>query len=89
MSGSEAQSAPAVALLARPGAARERLREALSHADVQLVLEDDPNGLEPQLLQDAQRIDAQIKGQAQGSPWTGLARLALLMAGQRLALPAQ
>ena len=43
----------------------------------------------PQLLQDAQRIDAQIKGQAQGSPWTGLARLALLMAGQRLALPAQ
>jgi len=50
---SEAQAAPAVALLARPGAARERLREALSHADVQLVLEDDPNGLEPQLLQDA------------------------------------
>ena len=40
-----------------------------------------------QLLQDAQRIDAQIKGQAEGSPWTGLARLALLMAGQRLALP--
>ncbi|MBA0282344.1 chemotaxis protein [Stenotrophomonas maltophilia] len=53
MSVSEAQAAPAVALLARPGAARERLREALSHADVQLVLEDDPNGLEPQLLQDA------------------------------------
>jgi chemosensory pili system protein ChpB (putative protein-glutamate methylesterase) len=50
---SEAQAAPAVALLARPGAARERLREALSHADVQLVLEDDPNGLEPQVLQDA------------------------------------
>ncbi len=45
--------APAVALLARPGAARERLREALSHADVQLVLEDDPNSLEPQLLQEA------------------------------------
>ncbi|MFF7106332.1 DNA polymerase III subunit delta [Pseudomonas sichuanensis] len=41
------------------------------------------------LLQDAQRIDAQIKGQAQGSPWTSLARLALLMAGQRLALPAE
>ncbi len=40
-----------------------------------------------QLLQDAQRIDAQIKGQAEGSPWTGLARLSLLMAGQRLALP--
>lgn len=53
MSVSEAQAAPAVALLARPGAARERLREALSHADVQLVLEDDPNGLEPQLLQGA------------------------------------
>lgn len=54
MSVSETHPAPAVALLARPGAARERLREALSHADVQLVLEDDPNGLEPQLLQDAQ-----------------------------------
>nr|WP_206149692.1 chemotaxis protein CheB [Stenotrophomonas pavanii] len=40
-------------MLARPGAARERLREALSHADVQLVLEDDPNGLEPQVLQAA------------------------------------
>ena len=53
MSVSEAQAAPAVALLARPGAARERLREALSHADVQLVLEDDPNSLEPQLLRDA------------------------------------
>jgi len=50
---SEAHPAPAVALLARPGAARERLREALSHADVQLVLEDDPNGLEPQVLQAA------------------------------------
>ena len=53
MSVSETQAAPAVALLARPGAARERLREALSHADVQLVLEDDPNSLEPQLLQEA------------------------------------
>ncbi|AZL72163.1 MULTISPECIES: DNA polymerase III subunit delta [Pseudomonas] len=41
------------------------------------------------LLQDAQRIDAQIKGQAEGSPWTSLARLALLMAGQRLTLPAE
>ncbi|KNX76392.1 DNA polymerase III subunit delta [Pseudomonas sp. 250J] len=41
------------------------------------------------LLQDAQRIDAQIKGQAEGSPWTSLARLSLLMAGQRLALPAE
>ncbi|HCT28950.1 MAG TPA: chemotaxis protein, partial [Stenotrophomonas sp.] len=53
MSVSETHPAPAVALLARPGAARERLREALSHADVQLVLEDDPNGLEPQVLQAA------------------------------------
>jgi len=42
-----------VALLARPGAARERLREALSHADVQLVLEDDPNTLETRVLQEA------------------------------------
>ena len=42
-----------------------------------------------QLLQDAQRIDAQIKGQAPGSPWTGLSRLALLMAGQRLVLPSE
>nr|WP_194441879.1 chemotaxis protein CheB [Stenotrophomonas maltophilia] len=40
-------------MLARPGTARERLREALAHADVQLVLEDDPNGLEPQVLQAA------------------------------------
>ncbi|MBN7832085.1 chemotaxis protein [Stenotrophomonas maltophilia] len=53
MSVSETHTAPAVALLARPGAARERLREALAHADVQLVLEDDPNGLEPQVLQAA------------------------------------
>jgi len=42
-----------VALLARPGAARERLREALAHADVQLVLEDDPNTLEARVLQEA------------------------------------
>lgn len=41
-----------------------------------------------QLLQDAQRIDAQIKGQAQGSAWNGLARLCLQVAGQRLPLPA-
>lgn len=40
-----------------------------------------------QLLQDAQLIDAQIKGQAQGDAWNGLARLALLLAGQRLPLP--
>jgi len=42
-----------------------------------------------QLLLDAQRIDAQIKGQAEGSPWTSMTRLVLLMAGQRLALPAE
>ncbi|MEX7642316.1 chemotaxis protein CheB [Stenotrophomonas maltophilia] len=53
MSVSETQAAPAVALLARPGAARARLREALSHADVQLVLEDDPNTLEARVLQEA------------------------------------
>ncbi|WP_297837460.1 DNA polymerase III subunit delta [Pseudomonas sp.] len=42
-----------------------------------------------QLLMDAQRIDAQIKGQAAGSAWSSLTRLALLMAGQRLSLPAE
>lgn len=42
-----------------------------------------------QLLQDAQRIDAQIKGQAAGDPWNGLARLALLLAGQRLPLTSE
>ncbi len=41
------------------------------------------------LLMDAQRIDAQIKGQASGSPWSSLSRLCLLMCGQRLALPAE
>jgi DNA polymerase-3 subunit delta len=39
-----------------------------------------------QLLLDAQRIDAQVKGQAPGDPWMGLKQLALQMAGQRLAL---
>ena len=39
-----------------------------------------------QLLIDAQRIDAQVKGQAAGDPWSSLARLAVLMAGQRLPL---
>lgn len=53
MSVSELNPAPAVALLARPGAARERLREALAHADVQIVLEDDPITLEAQALHDA------------------------------------
>ncbi|WP_263264815.1 DNA polymerase III subunit delta [Pseudomonas sp. RIT-PI-S] len=41
------------------------------------------------LLQDAQTLDAQIKGQAPGSVWVGLSRLVLLMAGQRFSLPAQ
>ncbi|WP_165680593.1 DNA polymerase III subunit delta [Metapseudomonas otitidis] len=41
-----------------------------------------------QLLSDAQRIDAQIKGQAPGDPWIGLAHLALSLAGQRLPIPA-
>lgn len=53
MSVSDVNPVPAVALLARPGAARERLREALAHADVQIVLEDDPITLEPQALADA------------------------------------
>jgi DNA polymerase-3 subunit delta len=38
------------------------------------------------LLQDAQRIDAQIKGQAPGDPWNALALLALSITGQRLAI---
>lgn len=42
-----------------------------------------------QLLQDAQTLDAQIKGQAPGSAWIGLSRLSLLMCGQRFPLPAQ
>ncbi|MCR3808382.1 23S rRNA pseudouridine(1911/1915/1917) synthase RluD [Pseudomonas aeruginosa] len=41
-----------------------------------------------QMLRDAQLIDAQIKGQAPGSPWSGLSLLALSLAGQRLGLPA-
>ncbi|MDT9582747.1 chemotaxis protein CheB [Stenotrophomonas indicatrix] len=53
MSVSDLEPVPAVALLARPGAARERLREALAHADVQIVLEDDPMTLEPHALHDA------------------------------------
>jgi len=40
-----------------------------------------------QLLRGAQLIDAQIKGQAEGEPWSGLARLTLAIAGQRLQLP--
>jgi len=36
------------------------------------------------LLIDAQRIDAQIKGQAEGDPWVGLSSLCLKLCGQRL-----
>jgi DNA polymerase-3 subunit delta len=39
-----------------------------------------------QLLLDAQRIDAQIKGQAAGDPWNGLSLLTLSICGQRLGL---
>ena len=39
-----------------------------------------------QLLQQAQQIDAQIKGQAAGDPWSNLALLTLQLAGQRLRL---
>jgi len=42
--------APAVALLARPGPARERLREALAYAGAALVLEEDPGALDPATL---------------------------------------
>nr|WP_306175394.1 MULTISPECIES: chemotaxis protein CheB [unclassified Stenotrophomonas] len=42
-----------VALLARVGPARERLREALAQAGATLVLEEDPNTLELQALRDA------------------------------------
>jgi len=40
-----------------------------------------------QLLIVAQRIDEQIKGQASGDPWNGLAQLTLQIAGVRLSLP--
>ena len=39
-----------------------------------------------QLLLQAQQIDAQIKGQAAGNPWSELALLTLQLAGQRLRL---
>jgi len=42
-----------VALLARPGPAREQLRLALHEAGGQLVLEDDPNTLDAALLASA------------------------------------
>ncbi len=37
-----------------------------------------------QMLCQAQRIDAQIKGQAEGDPWIGLASLCLQLAGKRI-----
>ncbi len=42
-----------------------------------------------QLLREAQRIDAQIKGQAPGDAWSGLAQLTLSLCGQRLNLPSE
>lgn len=53
MSVNELPSLLSVALLARVGPARDRLREALGHAGARLVLEDDPNTLELQVLRDA------------------------------------
>ncbi len=42
-----------VALLARPGQARDRLRQALEAAGASIVLEEDPNGLESSALEAA------------------------------------
>ncbi|MGH8038478.1 MAG: chemotaxis protein CheB [Stenotrophomonas sp.] len=42
-----------VALLARVGPARDRLRDALVQAGATVVLEDDPNSLQPDALRDA------------------------------------
>ncbi|WP_074867175.1 DNA polymerase III subunit delta [Atopomonas hussainii] len=39
------------------------------------------------LLQDAQHIDAQIKGQAAGDPWLLITQVCLQMCGQKLKLP--
>lgn len=50
MSVNDATPAPAVALLARSGPARENLRDALRHAGAALVLEEDPNTLDPAVL---------------------------------------
>lgn len=38
------------------------------------------------LLGEAQQIDAQIKGQAEGDPWVGLAQVCLQLSGKRIAL---
>ncbi len=43
-------AAPRVALLARPGRARDQLRDALLGAGAQIALEDDPNALAPEAL---------------------------------------
>ncbi|MTI74461.1 MAG: chemotaxis protein [Stenotrophomonas sp.] len=51
MSASDHPSARPVALLARPGVARERLREAVLAAGGALVLEEDPGALDPAVLQ--------------------------------------
>ncbi|MCW0457862.1 chemotaxis protein CheB [Xanthomonas sacchari] len=48
----DATSTP-VALLARPGKARERLREALHLVGAAIVLEDDPGAIDAQTLSDA------------------------------------
>ena len=53
MSANDLPSLLSVALLARVGPARERLREALGQAGATVVLEDDPNTLELQALRDA------------------------------------
>ncbi|WP_262071813.1 chemotaxis protein CheB [Stenotrophomonas sp. Marseille-Q5258] len=53
MSASDSHPLLSVALLARDGAARDRLRDALGHAGARLVFEGDPNTLEPQALRDA------------------------------------
>lgn len=50
MSVNDVMPPPAVALLARPGTARERLREALALAGTELVLEEDPQVLAPEVL---------------------------------------
>ncbi|QNH11765.1 chemotaxis protein CheB [Xanthomonas sp. SI] len=48
-----AASGTPVALLARPGQARERLREALHQVGASIVLEDDPGAIDAQTLADA------------------------------------
>jgi chemosensory pili system protein ChpB (putative protein-glutamate methylesterase) len=53
VSANDLPSLLSVALLARVGPARERLREALAQAGATLVLEEDPNTLELQALRDA------------------------------------